>query len=60
MTVATDAVFEMPDDGDNEGVRPSERDQRNITDPGAGGEADRVDEDNVPQSGLDEDRLQGE
>ena len=58
MPVATDAVFEMPDDGDNEGARLSEKDDSNIDAPDAGGEADTVDEDNVPHSALDGDKLQ--
>ena len=58
MTVATDAVFEMPEDGDNDGERLSEQDSSNIDAPDAGGEADTVDEDNVPHSGLDGDKLQ--
>lgn len=58
MTVATDAVFEMPEDGDNDGERLSEQDASNIDTADAGGEADTVDEDNVPHSGLDSDKLQ--
>ena len=48
----------MPEDGDNDGERLSEQDASNIDTADAGGEADTVDEDNVPHSGLDGDKLQ--
>lgn len=38
MSVPTDAVFEIPDDGDNEGPRPQE----------GGDDQAHVDENNVP------------
>lgn len=53
MTVATDAVFEMPEDGNNDGPRLSDNDARNITDPEAGQNAARVDDDNVPHPSLE-------
>lgn len=58
MTVATDAVFEMPDDKDNEGLRKSTEDPSNIADPHDVGNADTVDERNVPHSSLDSQALQ--
>lgn len=42
MTVATDAVFEMPEDGDNEGERHSDADPQLEA---------HVDEENVPHPG---------
>ena len=58
MTVATDAVFEMPEDGDNEGARLSDQDSSNIEETDSK-DTDTVGEDNVPESGLDLDGSEG-